>query len=96
MMLQTLVPGVEHAEEADLRAQVSRIARDLEQRGGAGAEQQSIDQLLVLERKRSQFTRQREDGMDVAGRQQFALALLSQRRRALPWHFGQCRLRHEL
>ena len=66
-MLQTLVPGVEHAEEADLRAQMPRIACDLEQRGGAGPEQQSVDQLLVLQRKRSQFTWHREDRMDVAG-----------------------------
>jgi len=48
MMLETLVPGMEHAEEADLRAQVSRIACDLEQRGGTGPEQQAIDHLLVL------------------------------------------------
>ena len=53
MMLQTLVPGVEHAEEADLCAQVARIACDLEQCSGAGPEQQAIDEPLVLERKRS-------------------------------------------
>ena len=76
MMLQPLVPGVEHAEEADLRTEVSRIACDLKQRGGTGTEQQAIDQPLVLQRKRSQFTRHREDRMDVAGRQQLALALL--------------------
>ena len=75
-MLQTLVPGMEHAEEADLRAQMSRIARDLEQRCGTGPEQQAIDHLLVLQCKRSQFTRHREDRMDVAGRQQLALPLL--------------------
>ncbi len=75
MVLQALVPGVEHAEEADFRAQVSRIARDLEQRRGTGAEQQAVDHLLVPQRKWSQFTRHREDRMDVAGRQQLALAL---------------------
>ncbi len=48
MVLQTLVPGVEHAEEADLRAQVARVACDLEQRGGTGPEQQAIDHLLVV------------------------------------------------
>ena len=76
MMLQTLVPGMEHAEEADLRAQMSRIACDLQQRCGTGPEQQAVDHLLVLERKRSQFTRHRKDRMDVAGRQQLALTLL--------------------
>ena len=29
MMLQSLVPGMEHAEEADLRTEVPRIASDL-------------------------------------------------------------------
>src|ERR1035438_5262099 len=76
MMLQSLVPGMEHAEEADLRAQVPRIACGLKQRGGAYAEQQAIDQPLVLESHRCQFTRQREDGMDIARWQQLPLALL--------------------
>ena len=42
MMLQSLVPGMEHAEEADLRAKVSRVACDLNESGCTGAEQQSI------------------------------------------------------
>ncbi|MGA2120199.1 MAG: hypothetical protein ABSH56_36420 [Bryobacteraceae bacterium] len=33
-----LIPGVQHAEEADLRTEVSGIAGDLEQRLGAAAE----------------------------------------------------------
>ena len=76
MVLQTLVPGMEHAEEADLRAQMPRIACDLEQRGGTGSKEQAIDHLLVLQCKRSQFTRHREDRVDVAGRQQLPLSLL--------------------
>ena len=76
MMLQSLIPGVEHAEEADLRTQVPRVASDFEQCGGTGAEQQTIDEPLVLKRNRSQFTRQREDGMHIARRQQLAFALL--------------------
>jgi len=48
MVLQPLIPGVEHAKEADLSSKVSVIACDLEQRGGTGAEQQAIDQPLVL------------------------------------------------
>ncbi len=76
MMLQALVPGMEHAEEADLRAQVPRIACDLQERGGACPEQQAVDHLLVLECKRSQFTRHRKHRMDVAGWQQLPLTLL--------------------
>jgi hypothetical protein len=30
MMLEPLVPGMEHAEEADLRAEVAGIASDLQ------------------------------------------------------------------
>jgi hypothetical protein len=30
MMLQTLIPGVEHTEETDLRAKVAGIASDLQ------------------------------------------------------------------
>ena len=39
MMLQSLVPGMEHAEEADLRSQVARIAGDLQQSCSAGVKQ---------------------------------------------------------
>jgi hypothetical protein len=38
MMLQALVPGMEHAEEADLGAEVSGIASDLKRGRGAGVE----------------------------------------------------------
>jgi hypothetical protein len=75
MMLQSLVPGMEHAEEADLGAKVSRVAYDLNESGCTGAEQQSIKQPLVLKRERSQFTRQGEHGMHVARGQQLAFAL---------------------
>src|ERR1017187_717467 len=44
MMLQSLVPGMEHAEEADLRAEVPGIASDLQQRCSAGVKQQVVDQ----------------------------------------------------
>src|SRR6266581_3684811 len=49
MKLEFLVPGMEHAEEADLGSEMSGIARDLPQGFGAGPEQQTVDDLLVLE-----------------------------------------------
>ena len=49
MKLEFLVPGVEHAEEADLGAEMGGVARDFEQRFGAGPEQQTVDDLLVLQ-----------------------------------------------
>ena len=48
MMLELLVPGVEDTEEADLGAQMPGMTSDFEQGLGAGAEQQIVDNLLVL------------------------------------------------
>src|SRR5690349_3777883 len=65
MVQEILAPGVEDAEEADLSAEVLGIGGDLQQGGGAGAEQQTIDNLLVMKRQRRQFVRKREDHMRV-------------------------------
>ena len=70
MMLQSLVPGMEHAEEADLGSQVAWIAGDLQQGFSTGAKEQVVDQPFVLQCERSQFPRQREDDVHVAGGQQ--------------------------
>src|ERR1019366_4685303 len=43
MKLEALVPGMEHAEEADLRAQVAGIASELQQGCGTCLEQQVVD-----------------------------------------------------
>src|SRR5271154_6384962 len=72
MMLQSLVPGMEHAEEADLGSKVAWIAGDLQQGFGAGAKQQVEDQPFILQCQRSQFPRQSEDDVHVAGRQQLS------------------------
>src|SRR5271166_6331128 len=48
MKLQTLVPGVQHAEETDLGAQVPGIARHFEQGCGAGVKEQVVDHPFVL------------------------------------------------
>jgi hypothetical protein len=76
MKLQALIPTMEHAEEADLRAQVAGIASDLEQGRGTGLEEQVVDHTLVLERERSEFARQSKDEMHVAGGQQLSFACL--------------------
>jgi hypothetical protein len=76
MLLQPLVPGMEHGEEADLRVEVAGIASDLKQGCGAGLEEQVVDHALVLERKRCEFTRQGEDEVHVSGGQQFLFSCL--------------------
>ena len=57
MVLQTLIPGVEHAEETDLRAKMPGIASDLKQSLSAGLKQQVINHQLVLQGQRGNFTR---------------------------------------
>ena len=71
-----LIPGVQHSEEADLRAKMARIACYPEQSLGAGAKQQTIDDFRVEQRHRNQLMWQRENDMDVAHRQQFRTARL--------------------
>jgi hypothetical protein len=48
MHAELLIPSVQHTEETNFRAEVSRIASNFEKRFGAGAEQQAIDELFVL------------------------------------------------
>src|SRR5271165_2639484 len=72
MRLEPLIPGVQHAEETDLGAQMSGIASHFEQGCGAGAKQQVVDELLVLQGKVCQFARQSKDYVYIAGGQQLA------------------------
>ena len=48
MMLQLLIPGMENAEEADLGAEARGICGNFDESLCAAAEQQAVDQLLVL------------------------------------------------
>jgi hypothetical protein len=75
MMFHLLTPGMEHAEEADLSAKTFGIASDLDQRFCAGAEQQTVDEFLVLQCQGCQETRHRKDDVSV-GRGQELLATL--------------------
>jgi hypothetical protein len=76
MMLQSLIPGMEHAEESDLCAQVPGIASDLQQGFCAGVKQQVVDQPLVLQCERSEFPRECEDDVDIVSGQQFPFPCL--------------------
>ena len=76
MKLQALIPAMEHAEEADLCSQMAGIACDLKQCLCAGVKEQVVDQRFVLQGQRSQLPRKGEDGMHIAGGQQFPLASL--------------------
>src|SRR5260221_3382127 len=71
MNFEFLAPGMQHAEEANLCAEVSRIASDFEKGFGTGAEQETVEDLLVLQNQWSQSMGQCEDHVQVAGREKF-------------------------
>ena len=66
MKLQPLIPAVQHAEEADLCSKMAWIAGDLKQGLSTGMKEQVVNQTFVLQCERGQFSRQGEDGMDIA------------------------------
>ena len=57
VMFEFLIPGVEHAEEADLGAEMSGIASDFEESCGTGLQQEMVQEFLVLQGERRQFMR---------------------------------------
>ena len=71
MKLQSLIPRMQDAEEADLRSQMIWVAGHLQQRLRTGVKQQVEDHLLVLQRHWRQFARQGEYRVDVASGQKF-------------------------
>ena len=63
------IPDRPHYWLADARAQVSWVGGDLQKRFGGGAEEDAINQALVLERQRRDQLGQGEDHMEVLHRQ---------------------------
>src|SRR5580704_16785086 len=78
-------PAVEHGGGADASAEMPGIGGDREQRLGCRAEQQVVDDRLVLIGNRRDLGRQCEDHVEIADRQQIGLARRKPilRRRAL-------------
>ena len=70
MVLEVLSPGMEHAEQTDVGTQMLRVATDFEQRSGTCAEEQVVEQPLVLEHESRELVRQRKDDMEVGYGQQ--------------------------
>src|ERR1700692_4317357 len=70
---ELLIPSMQHGEEADSRAELSRIASDFEKCFRTGAEQQIVDDFLVLQSQCSKLRRKCEDHVDVARRKKFFL-----------------------
>jgi hypothetical protein len=61
-----LTPGMQNTEEANFRTEMVGIASHFEESFCAGAKQEIVEDLLVLQDQRGQMTRKREDHMDVA------------------------------
>ena len=74
MVRHCRAPAVEHCGGADTRAEVLGVGGDREQRFGGRAEQQVVDDRLVLVGDRGDLGRQREDHVEIADRQQVGLA----------------------
>ena len=74
MNFELLTPCVQHAEEANFRAEVSRVASDLQKCFGTGTEQEIVENTLVLQNQRRQPVGQREDDVQVACREEFSSA----------------------
>ena len=70
---ELLIPSMQHGEEADFRAEVSRIASDFEKCFRTGAKQEIVEDLSVLQGQWSQPLGKGEDHMDVARREKFSL-----------------------
>jgi hypothetical protein len=60
-------------KEANVCPQVTRISGYLEHGLRTGAEQEVIENLLVLQRQWGEWVRQSEDNMDIGDRQKFVL-----------------------
>ena len=76
MRLQGLSPGMQDAEESDLRAEMFGVGGHFQQGGRRGLEQESKQDLLILPDQRHEAVRHAEDQVVVAYRQEFLLPLM--------------------
>ena len=74
MMDERLTPGVKDGEEADLGAEMARVGRDRTERVGDGAEEQTVDDGLVLGGDLGDGRGHGEDDVEVLGGQQVCAA----------------------
>jgi hypothetical protein len=74
MQEQVLTPGMQDAGDTDLSSQVFGIGCDFQQGLCAGGEQQIVKQTWVFQGEHIEFVGHGEHDMEIAGRQEFALA----------------------
>src|SRR2546427_12385229 len=73
MMEQILAPGMQNRKKSNFCSQVTRIPGYLLQSVRTGAEQEVIEDLLVLQRQLGELVRQSEDDVNTSDRQTFVL-----------------------
>lgn len=71
VVFELLCPGVQNGEKADPGAHPFRIGGHLGKGFGHGTKQNSVNDLRILKRQRSQFAKQGEDDMAIRNWQQF-------------------------
>ncbi|MBB4276686.1 hypothetical protein GGE12_004483 [Rhizobium mongolense] len=76
MVQQILPPGVQYGEEADLGAEMLGVGGDGAQRLGGGAEEQAVDERLVLVSDGGDGLRQCEDDVKVLCVEQLGATIL--------------------
>src|SRR5215469_4152803 len=75
MRLQGLSPGMQDAEEADLRAEMFGIGGYFQQGGRGGLEQKSEENLFVLPHQWDQRVRHAEDQIKIVQLQQLLVTI---------------------
>jgi hypothetical protein len=73
---QVLTIGVQNAYDAGRSTQVFFVLTQLSKRISAGFKQQIEHRFAIAHRKASQLLRQRENDVEIGGRQQFAHPVL--------------------
>lgn len=64
-MQEVLSPGMQYAEQADVGSRMLGVAGHLKQRRGTGAEEQVVEQPLVLQHQGRQLMGQNENDVKV-------------------------------
>jgi hypothetical protein len=88
MMMQGLAPGMQDREEAQVGAEMPRIAGDCEEGFGHGLKQTRIERARVLQHDRAEGMREREDHMEVGDVEELRFAGGQPRRLGAPLALG--------
>jgi hypothetical protein len=71
--IELLAPTMQYTEKTDLRTEMFWVASDFEKGFRAGAKQEVVEDLFILQHQRSQATGQGEDYMEIARREKVSL-----------------------